>query len=309
MACKLLSDTEIHEAIKDGLLEVSELDPDGIDLRSADCRIQPSSLDLTVGQIFDPPKEMHGLDNLERWPQPLMGLRLLPGHSAIVETQQTLKLSNQISAFGFPPAHLARKALLMTNPGHVDPGYEGKLTFTVINLGREIIYLDRSDIIVTLLLFRLEGEGAKHGYEDRRADQPKKTEKDRRKSRSKLLNTLAPDFGDFTQRMDIAAEKAVNRTLAREEMKKYWVSGVAVAVAAIVSASIGFFKDTRTMDKLYTFNANNQVSLEELGDRLSRLEAEARNREATQSLETLTLEVEELRRMLEDLREYPEQRR
>ncbi|MEL0438456.1 dCTP deaminase [Phycobacter sp. K97] len=309
MAGKILGDTEIRKAIKDGLLEVSELDVDGVDLRSADCRIQPSSLDLTVGQIFDPPKDMHGLDNLERWPQPLMGLRLLPGHSAIVETQQTLKLSNQISAFGFPPAHLARKALLMTNPGHIDPGYEGKLTFTVINLGRETIYLDRSDIIVTLLLFRLEGEGAKHGYADRRADQPKKTEEGRRKSRSRLLNTLAPDFGDFTQRMEIAAEKAVNRTLAREEMKKYWVSAAAVAVAAIVSAGIGFFKDTRTMDKLYTFNASNQVSVGELGDRLSRLEAEAKNREAIQGLETIALEVEELRRILEDLRADTEQLR
>ncbi|WP_306152943.1 hypothetical protein [Roseovarius sp. MMSF_3281] len=74
MAGKLLGDTEVREAIKDGLLEVSELDADGVNLRSADCRIQPRSLDLTVGQIFDPPKDMHGLDNLERWPQPLMRL-------------------------------------------------------------------------------------------------------------------------------------------------------------------------------------------------------------------------------------------
>lgn len=306
MTGRLLSDAEIREAIKDGLLQVSGVDPDGIDLGKSDCPIQPSSLDLTVGQIFDPPERKHGFDNLERWPQPLMGLRLLPGHSAIVETQQTLSLSNKISAFGFPPAHLARKALLMTNPGHVDPGYKGKLTFTVINLGREHIYLDRNDVIVTLLLFRFDDAGAEHGYANRRKDQPEITEKQRRKSRSKLLNTLAPDFGDFTQRMNVAAEKAVNRTLAREEMKKYWVSALAVAVAAIVSAGIGFFKDTRTMDKLSTYNADNRASVQELEGRLSELEFDAKNRIANQNINELTIEVEELRRLVEELRSVPE---
>ena len=309
MAGRLLSDVEILEAIKEGLIEVSDLDAANVDLSNAQCSIQPSSLDLKVGQIFDPPKEMYDDKNLDRWPQALMGLRLLPGHSAIVETQQTLKLSNQISAFGFPPAHLARKALLMTNPGHVDPGYEGKLTFTVINLGRETIYLDRNDIIVTLLIFRLEGEGVMHGYADRRADQQGKTEEERRIIRSKLLNTLAPDFGDFTQRMASAAERAVNTTLAREEMRKYWISGLTMAVAAIVSASIAYFKDTQTMDKLDAKSAETRALENEFRDRLTKLEAEVSNRFANQRLESLSSEVKELRKLVEDRDAFSDQLR
>ncbi|MEP5151989.1 hypothetical protein [Planktotalea sp.] len=302
MTGRLLGDKEIREAIECGLLEVSGLDPHNVDLESANCLIQPSSLDLTVGQIFDPPEDIHNLEEIERWPQALMGLRLLPGHSAIVETQQTLKFSNQISAFGFPPAHLARKALLMTNPGHVDPGYKGKLTFTVINLGRETIYLDRNDIIVTLLLFRFEGASVAHGYADRRVGEPRKTEKDRRKSRSKLLNTLSPDFGNFTRRMTIAAERAVATTLAKEEMKKYWVSIATVALAAIVSAGIAGFKDTQAMDKLYAFNKESSAVEHELLNRLTKLEAEMSNQVAIQTLERLAVELGELRTLVDEYR-------
>lgn len=310
MGGRLLSDAGIQQAIKNGLLEVSGLDASNLDLKDAQCPIQPSSLDLKVGQIFDPPKDMVELESTSRWPQPLMALRLLPGHSAIIETLQTLKLSKQISAFGFPPAHLARKALLMTNPGHVDPGYEGKLTFTVINLGRETIYLDRNDTIVTLLVFQFDDDNAaRHGYTDRRVDQPNKTEQDHKKSRSKLLNTLSPDFGDFTQRMNIAAELAVSKTLAREEMKKYWVSAVTVALAAIVSAGIAFFKDTQAMDRSYRFNAENRILAEEIRNRLTRLEAETRSQTATETLERLAVEVEELRALVEDPSALPDQLR
>lgn len=306
MTGRLLADGEIKKAIEDGLLEISDIDENNLDLKSPDCSIQPSSVDLTVGQIFDPPRELYELKNSDRWPQPLMALRLLPGHSAIVETQQTLKLSNRISAFGFPPAHLARKALLMTNPGHVDPGYHGKLTFTVINLGRDTIYLDRKDIIVTLLFFRFDDDGASFGYTDRLDDHRKFTEDARRRSRSKLLNTLSPDFGDFSQRMKIAADRAVNANLAREEMKKYWVSAATVALAAIVSAGIASFKDTRTMDELHNFNSKNLASLDELRNRLTKIEAETNNQVAIQKLE---VEMEELRTALKDASAVPNELR
>jgi hypothetical protein len=55
----------------------------------------------------------------------------------------------------------------MTNPGHVDPGYVGNLTFTVINMGKEPYELRRGDRIVTLLLFKLE-HPAEAGWSSRR---------------------------------------------------------------------------------------------------------------------------------------------
>jgi len=44
----------------------------------------------------------------------------------------------------------------MTNPGHIDPGYSGGLQFTVINMGREDYVLRTKDLIVTVLIFKLD---------------------------------------------------------------------------------------------------------------------------------------------------------
>ena len=115
-------------------------------------QIQPSSLDLTIGGIFRPDAVLGKKGSVGR---PYEKLGLLPGHTAVVETQETLNLPDDICAIGFPPHHVSSKGILMTNPGHVDPGYQGKLTFTVINMGRDSYPLSQGLGIVTLLLFQL----------------------------------------------------------------------------------------------------------------------------------------------------------
>ena len=92
--------------------------------------VQPCSIDLTVGEIFlpgttreedggaDHPKASHNLDR---------------GQTAIVTTREILHLRSNLAAIGFPPSHVSFQGLLMTNPGHVDPGYVGRLRFTVMS--------------------------------------------------------------------------------------------------------------------------------------------------------------------------------
>ena len=60
------------------------------------------------------------------------------------------------AAYGFPPSHLSAGGLLMTNPRHIDPGYVGKLRFTVINMSAQTVTLRQGDAIVTLIIHRLE---------------------------------------------------------------------------------------------------------------------------------------------------------
>lgn len=86
----------------------------------------------------------------------------------------------------------------MTNPGHVDPGYNGRLRFTVINMGREDYVLRRGDMIVTILLFKLDREVAK-SYSARGNTAGSVTQEE--------IDLLSPDFLDVAKRAKSIARR------------------------------------------------------------------------------------------------------
>lgn len=118
-----------------------------------DSLVQPCSLDLHIGAVFQPGVKP-GKDGSADKPKSQLVLKT--GQTAIVTTKESIHLPADYAAYGFPPAHVSSKALLMTNPGHIDPGYSGTLQFTVINMGREDYVLRCRDLIVTLLIFKLD---------------------------------------------------------------------------------------------------------------------------------------------------------
>src|SRR5205823_6027267 len=91
--------------------------------------VQPCSLDLMIGNIFLPGAQRS--EDGGEW-RPEAAYFLKPGQTAIVTTREHLSLPPNIAAFGFPPSHVSATGLLMTNPGHVDPGYSGQMRFTII---------------------------------------------------------------------------------------------------------------------------------------------------------------------------------
>ena len=252
MSGKLLSDGEIVAAINNGYLKVSGIEPSKLNLSEKSCPIQPSSLDLHVGRIYEPPKTVFDLSKTNTIkPKAILGTKIPPGHSAIIETKEKLELSERISAFGFPPAHLARSALLMTNPGHIDPGYQGTLTFTVINLGREDIQIDVGTIIVTLLIFTFEEGDVKCGYKKRSPINSMPTVEQTNTRRAETLNALSPDFGNFSSRMSEAALTAVEKQSVRLGWAKLWLPALTGSATALViwASSLIPSLDTITSDK------------------------------------------------------------
>lgn len=150
MGATLMSDQEILLALEDKVLQIEPLSDEDKILHRKNASIQPSSVDLRIGRILLPDSGGGQKETqvASRW-------RLEPGNSAVIETRETITLSAQISGFGFPPAHLAAKGLLVTNPGHVDPGFAGTLRLTVINMGRNEILLEEGGEIISLLLLGL----------------------------------------------------------------------------------------------------------------------------------------------------------
>lgn len=305
MAARLLSDSEIVTAMKLGDLKVSNIDPEKVDLSKKDCPIQPSSLDLRIGYVYLPPSSPFDLDRLGKGqPHAVRGAKIQPGHSAIVETAEELTLSARLSAFGFPPAHLSQGSVLMTNPGHIDPGYSGKLTFTIINLGREDLQLDTGMVIATFLIFQFEGNGVSCDYSARRNESAASMPPQNLK-RATTLNKLSPDFGDFSRRINVAAEKAVENHSVRLGWAKLWLpalTGAATVVALWVSslfptlASIASDKELdAAVAKLEQSIADIQDELKVFDNRIGPLESSKLLLDIDQRLDELSDEIEELR--------------
>ncbi len=193
---------------------VKGLDRSG-DLYAAKSPIQPASIDLTIGDIFLPEVKQREEGSIQN-PLSYHGLR--SGHTAIVQTREELDLPRDLAAIGFPPSSVSSKGLLMTNPGHVDPGYKGRMQFTVINMGRELFALKSGDIIVTLLFFRLDPP-AKKSYSERYTTIKGNIGEEQ-------LSRLAKDFLDVERRAEDAAKKA-------EREARWWSVGVPITLTLI----------------------------------------------------------------------------
>lgn len=150
----ILNDAEIVAQIANGLLPAGMAQT--ADWFLKDSQVQPASLDLTVGLVFAPSTN----ENASNRPDLPVGKTeyiLKPGRTAVVLTREELKMPNDLIAIGFPPSkQLSSQGILMTNPGQVDPGYQGRLRFTVINMGRKDFIFRQGDVIVSLILMRLK---------------------------------------------------------------------------------------------------------------------------------------------------------
>jgi dCTP deaminase len=245
MAGMMLTDGEIASEIEAGRLKVSGLVQTKTRKISLDknSTIQPSSLDLHIGKIYEPPTEKvkivrnYFLENIE--PEFSKGHRIGPGESVVVETLESIELHANLAAFGFPPAGLARNAILMTNPGHVDPGYIGHLSFTLINMGRESFLINQGDPIVSLLIFKFSSP-VSADYASRRDGNIKPADY------RQMLNMLSPDFGSYTARLGAAAELAVSNRTHDLDRAKLYIPAMAGAIATVIGAIVIFLSGLAT---------------------------------------------------------------
>jgi deoxycytidine triphosphate deaminase len=124
---------------------------------------QQCSIDLSVGHIYVPetdPEKLGGALN------PKIDEHVLEaGHTVMIRTKDKITMPANIGGICFSPSRLALKAILITNMGHVDPGYSGHLHFTAINMGREAFTFRDGDIICSMIFFRLANEVQPFGPE------------------------------------------------------------------------------------------------------------------------------------------------
>jgi deoxycytidine triphosphate deaminase len=114
--------------------------------------LQPASIDLHVGEIVVPPvQEAQGLRH------PRKKYTIPSGGSVVVLTHELINFGAEYAGLMFPKSSdLAERGILLTNFGHVDPGYKGHLRYAIINLGSEPYEIRMGDPITCLCVFDLK---------------------------------------------------------------------------------------------------------------------------------------------------------
>lgn len=265
-----LSDGEIAPLLSGSDPLATNVRIDGFDHR--DSAVQACTLDLTIGDIFVPERKgtEDGSANM-----PLSRFSLEEGATAVVRTAEVLSLPPDMGAIAFPPAHMSVQGLLMTNPGHVDPGYSGPMHFTVINLGSEDYELRRGERVVRVLFFKLKAD-AKVPYDKR---------KGRTGGRSfvtqELLGRLSPDFLNVNRRAREAATNAVRGV-------DLWAKVIVPILTVLVSGGFSIIL------AMTTVGAENDRQLAELNERVSRLDGRIGGLGANVNLDALESRVSAL---------------
>ncbi len=229
--------------------------------------IQPSSIDLHIGQIRLPEISKNdargGLNN------PLKEYVLKPGHTVVIESYEDFHLPPDITGICFPPFHISRRGILMIDPGHIDPGYQGTVHCTVINMGREAFPLIEGREIVTVVLFKLDAP-PKSDYAERiKSRKPSYSSDDG-------LDSLSRDFMNIDKRARVIAESAVRRATL-------WSTVGVPIVVAILSIVGTYFTTVKNLtERIIGLEKQSVITdldkkISDINEKVEKLEAQSKN--------------------------------
>ena len=228
---RLLVDRDIIAAMQ-GPYPIARNLPQPLDVApTTTSQIQAASLNLTVGDIFIPSTELTDLGSVDH---PLAEYELPQGHTAVVKTRESIHLNTFRAGIAFPPAHVSLKGLLITNPGHVDPGYSGHLHCTVINMAHRTFCLRRGDPIMRVLIFEFPADSSPdYPYYMRKGlafDSIGQSPINR-----ELLERLSVDFVDVEKRSVEAAKREVDKAQIRAMFVPIGTTLIAAAISAVAA--------------------------------------------------------------------------
>lgn len=205
--------------------------------------VQPTSIDIHVG-LIDVPSTTQ--DNH----QPSEYL-LPPGHSVSICSHEIFHMPKNIGGAAFPLAGRQQKTLLMLNPGHIDPGYEGKLWFAFTNVGRSPVLIQKGEKIATVLFWQTSKDvasdfTARYGTEDR-SRVPKQIREglsgdtlmvdDRARE---VAQEVVSESGKEMHKVIDATKEELNGLNRKAKETFYWASILGVAIPTIVLGIMSF---------------------------------------------------------------------
>jgi len=245
----MLSDSAIRKQIQNGRIALGSK----FNIQS---QVASSSIDLTVGLVFPSARERltKGFGEIKNLG--CENVSLGPGQAVVVQIEEYLSLPNDLGGLMFPPNRLAKNGLIMTNPGHIDPGYSGYLTVCLINMGAKNIMLVRGEVVATLTLFALDAESA--GFAGAGSSG----------ASVQQLDTLGDDFADLARRSEKMVKHVINKNLFIGAV----FFGIFVAVIAIVTPGLATLFSGVVENKLS--ESKNSAQVAKLSEEVDALKSE-----------------------------------
>lgn len=125
--------------------------------------IQPASIDLRIGDRAAQTNET--TDPL--WEQGMVAFYLEPGAFINVCTAEWIEIPDHLVGIVCGRSSWARRGLQVESAGYVDPGWKGRLTLELKNLGPQTIMMVKEDRIAQLRLETLTTRAAHpYGHKD-----------------------------------------------------------------------------------------------------------------------------------------------
>jgi dCTP deaminase len=241
----------------------------GVDLRNLDKQVHGCAVELRIGGIFRPGQEPPKRGSAQ---SPRREVVLMEGETAVVETLESFELDDSHTAIVLPVSSVSIRGLLMTNPGHVDPGFHGPLHVTVINMGREPYYLKKGERLLRALIFNL----GKNVTSPTRATTPFDDE---------TLNRLSPDFLSVNSRVADAAKREIESAIRANGWLQYGLPALAAIVGAVISGYWTNISNTKEFERRITA-IETQSDKVNADVRLLKLEANYPTEQRLERLET-----------------------
>lgn len=112
--------------------------------------LRACSYDLRIGTIFKDGQVING-----NHPDANLQIIIKPGEIISMLTLEEVKLPNNVMASVFPINAQSSRGLLVLNPGHIDPGFQGAISVKVLNLRKVDLALSRKAPIFTIIFEEL----------------------------------------------------------------------------------------------------------------------------------------------------------
>jgi len=272
---RILSDEELRARIEGQKDPLMQPPPTITDWFSKDSPIQPSSLDFHIGEIYVPGRA----PNQAGKPTVIADRYILGGgQTVVIQTLEKISLPSELAGFGFPPSRISSQGVLLTNPGHIDPGYEGYLHLTAINMAKEPFEFRRGDVIATVVIAEL-GTSPRADFRARYKNvSPSQVTQDQ-------LDRLSPDFANVEERAQQIADKAVKT--ADISIKR--AQNRAAVIGAVVTALLTIFTLYWTSQSKVDLLNQNEATMEKRFD--DKLANDKRTTELEQQVKDLKSQI------------------
>lgn len=158
----MLSDSDIRAALELGKLVIDPLlepiQPASVDLRLGETIVVPQG-----GHIIDPMKDLGTTDQVQVL---RTSHHLFQGESILAATLEWIELPSDMVGMLTGKSTLARYFLQVEAAGYIDPGWKGRPTLEITNMGPDSIILRPGMPICQLRLQTLSGLPPTHLYGD-----------------------------------------------------------------------------------------------------------------------------------------------